>query len=435
MSLNQPNTPVQTRKDVDFAAPAQRKTLTLWSNVDFMKFWTGETISLFGTQVTLLALPLTAVLELSVSSEQLGLLRFLESFPYILLPLLFGAWVDRRRKRPLMIMTNATRALLIGLIPLLAIFHLLSLTPLYLIAFCIGVFTVLFDLCWLSFVPALVPKEHLIEANSRVGTSSAAAEVCGPGLGGLLVQLLSAPLALLADSCSYVISVISLLLIRHPEPQPEKAADAHLLKEIGEGLGFMWNNPYIRTLALQAGAWNFCDGIVEVVFLLYAVRQLGFSAGVIGTIYAIGAVGGLLGATIAGPLARRFPLGPVICATFTLGSTPFILLPLLAGPQLVVAVGSTIVFFLVRTALGIYFVQSISLRQAVTPTALMARMNATLRLISYSGVSLGPLTAGFLGTWLGLRPSLWVAGIGFIVALVPIFFSPIRRLRGFPSAA
>lgn len=431
MSTNRPNTPVQARKDVEFAVAVRRKAL--WNNVDFMKFWTGETISLFGSQVTLLALPLTAVLELNAGSEQLGTLRFLESLPYLLLPLLFGAWVDRRRKRPLMILTNSARALLIGLIPLLALFHHLSLVPLYLIAFCTGIFTVLFDLCWLSFVPAIVAKEHLIEANSRVGTSSAAAEVSGPGLGGLLVQFLSAPLALLADSCSYVLSVISLLLIRHREPQPERPADSHLLREIGEGLNFMWNNLYIRTLALQAGAWNFCNGIVEVVFLLYAVRQLGFSAGVIGTIYAIGAVGGLLGAAIAGPLARRFPLGSVICATFTLGSTPFILLPLLGGPQWMVAVGSTIVFFLVRTALGIYFVQSISLRQAVTPTALMARMNATLRLISYSGVSLGPLVAGFLGAWIGLRQSLWVAGIGFIVALVAIFFSPIRRLRSFPS--
>ncbi|HET8910598.1 MAG TPA: MFS transporter, partial [Ktedonobacteraceae bacterium] len=295
---------------------------TLWRNADFMKFWTGETVSLFGSQVTLLALPLAAVLTLNVSQQQLGLLRFLETCPYLIFPLIFGVWVDRLRKRPLMILANLVRALLIALVPLLALLHVLQLTPLYLIAFCTGTGTVLFDLCWLSFVPSIVSKDQLMEANSRITTSSASAEVAGPGLAGFLVQFLSAPLALLADSFSYLVSVISLLLIRHHEPARPKRKDARLFKEMVEGFQFLWHNPYIRTLAIQAGAWNFCFAIVDIAFLLYAVRQIGFTPGVIGLIYAVGALGGLLGSVAAIPLARRFPLGPVICATFTLGSTP-----------------------------------------------------------------------------------------------------------------
>ncbi|HET8840040.1 MAG TPA: MFS transporter, partial [Ktedonobacteraceae bacterium] len=304
--------------------------------------------------------------------------------------------------------------------------------PLCIIAFCTGIFTVLFDLCWLSFVPAIVQKEHLIEANSKVTTSSAAAEVAGPGLGGMLVQLFTAPLALLADSLSYVVSVVSLLLIRHREPPPENLPEAHFLKDIGEGLRFVWKNPYIRVLAFQAGAWNFFYMIVDVIFLLYAIHQLGFSPGIIGLISAVSAVGGLLGSAVAGLLARRFPLGPVICATFTLGSTPFILLPAISGSQFLTALVCIIAFFLVRTALGIYAVQSTSLRQALTPPGLMARMNATLRLISYGAGTLGPIAAGVLGAWIGLRSSLWIASIGFILALFPLYLSPVRRLRAIP---
>lgn len=430
MSTNSSNT-LSSEENPDAPSPSveYRK---LWHNTDFTKFWAGETISLFGSQVTLLALPLTAVLSLQATPEQLGLIRFLENAPYLVFPLFFGAWVDHRRKRPLMLLANIFRAILLGLIPLLALFHILALTPLCIIAFCTGIFTVLFDLCWLSFVPAIVQKEHLIEANSKVTTSSAAAEVAGPGLGGMLVQLFTAPLALLADSLSYVVSVVSLLLIRHREPPPENLPEAHFLKDIGEGLRFVWKNPYIRVLAFQAGAWNFFYMIVDVIFLLYAIHQLGFSPGIIGLISAVSAVGGLLGSAVAGLLARRFPLGPVICATFTLGSTPFILLPAISGSQFLTALVCIIAFFLVRTALGIYAVQSTSLRQALTPPGLMARMNATLRLISYGAGTLGPIAAGVLGAWIGLRSSLWIASIGFILALFPLYLSPVRRLRAIP---
>lgn len=426
MAINQSTPPPTT-------APATENTRprwgALWHNLDFMKFWTGETISLFGTQVTLLALPLTAVLALNVTSEQLGLLRFLESAPYLLFPLFFGAWVDRRRRRPFMIAANAARAVLIGLVPLLAFLRVLHLFPLAIIAFCVGVFTVLFDVCWLSFVPTLVSKDHLIEANSKVTTSSAAAEVGGPGLAGALVQLLTAPFALLADSLSYVVSVISLLLIRRPEPTPQRKPQSRLLKEIGEGMRFVFGNVYLRILAFEAGAWNFCFTLLETIFLLYTINQLGFSPGLLGLVYAVGAVGGLLGAAIASPIARRFRLGFVLCGTFTLGSLPWILIPATTGPQAFVAAVFMAVFFLVRTALGNWTVLTTSLRQAITPHDMMGRVTASLRTVSYGTGTLGPLAAGVLGTVIGLRASLWVAAVGFILALAAIFISPLPGLR------
>ncbi len=429
----QPSTP-----DSPAAAPARRRLPfqwgALWRHPDFMKFWIGETISLFGTQVTLLALPLTAVLTLKVTSEQLGLLRFLENAPYLVFPLLFGAWVDRRRRRPLMIVANAARSVLIGLIPLLAVLHVLRLLPLAIIAFAVGIFTVLFDVCWIAFVPGIVSKDQLIEANSKVATSSAAAEVGGPGLAGVLVQLLTAPLALLADSLSYVVSVFSLLLIRHQEPAPARQQQPALLKEIGDGMRFVFGNSYLRILAVEAGAWNFCFSLLETIFLLYTVRQLGFSPGLLGLVYAVGAVGGLLGAAIASSLARRFQLGFVLCGTFTLGSLPFILIPAITGHKIVVAAVFMVVFFLVQTALGNWQVLTLSLRQAVTPNHLLGRSSASLRVVSVGTGTLGPLAAGFLGAAIGLRASLWVAGLGFLLALAAIFISPLPRLSRMPAS-
>lgn len=428
----------QTHRPTGTEVPEKQRSTPLrglWGNTHFLTFWLGETVSLFGSQVTLVALPLTAVLVLHVNAEQLGLLRTLEWLPYIPFPLLLGVWVDRRRRRPLMIGANIVRACLIGLIPLLSVIHLLHLSPLYIIAFCTGVCTVLFDLCWQSFVPVMVPKEDLIEANSKIAASAAAAEVGGPGIAGVLVQLLTAPLALFADSMSFLLSVLSLLLIRKPEPLVEKTHHAHWFKEITEGLRLMFRNPYIRTLTLQASAWNFFFAILDTIFLLYALRELGFSPSLLGFIYATGAIGGLLGSALATVLMKRFHLGIVICATFTLGSVPFLLLSAVTGPHSVVLMVCVTVFFLVRTALGIYTVVSISLRQAVTPHSMMGRVSASTRVLTYGATTFGALVSGFLGAAIGLRSSLLVAGCGFIVALLPIFFSPLLRLKAMPVAS
>jgi MFS family permease len=435
MAMDQVTTQPLSQTLEEQPTPQQRRPRwgALWHNSDFLKFWVGETISLFGSQVTLLALPLTAVLTLKATAGQLGLLRFLETLPYLLFPLLFGAWVDRRRRRPIMILANAIRAILIGVIPVLALLRLLGLMPLYAIAFCVGVFTILFEVCWLSFVPTLVSKNHLIEANTRVTTSSAAAEVGGPGLAGVLIQLLTAPLALLVDSLSYVVSVISLVLIRHQEPAPKRESQPRLLHDIAEGVRFAFGNIYLRVLAMEAAAWNFCFALLEPLFLLYTIRKLDFSPGLLGLVYAVGAVGGLLGSALAGTLAKHFRLGLVLCGTFTLGTVPLLLIPAASGPQVVIAGIFIAAFFLVRAALGIWQVLTTSLRQAITPNEMMGRTAASLRMLAYGGGTLGALAAGGLGAAVGLHWGLWLAGFGFLLALLPIFFSPLPRLRAMPA--
>ena len=278
----------------------------LWKHRAFMLFWSGETVSLFGTQVTLLALPLTAVLTLNATASQLGFIRFVEQLPYLLFTLLFGAWVDRRRRRPVMILANSARALLIVLVPLFAVFGLLQLWLLAAIAFAVGIFTVLFDLTWLAYVPTLITSDEFVEANGKVATSASAAEVAGPGLGGLLVQLLSAPVALLADAASYVVSTITLVAIRAPEPAPhvQPGQRGRLLRDIGVGIGVVWRNLNLRAIMVMSGLWNMLFSIADTVFVLYAVRELHLGAGTLGAIYAVGAIGGLIGA------ASLHPAGP-----------------------------------------------------------------------------------------------------------------------------
>ncbi|MGZ3602042.1 MAG: MFS transporter [Ktedonobacterales bacterium] len=408
----------------------------LWRHRAFMLFWSGETVSLFGTQITMLALPLTAVLTLHATAAQLGWVRFAEAFPYVLFTLIFGAWVDRRRRRPVLILANAVRGILIGLVPLLAIFHLLQLNLLTTIAFAVGVFTVLFEVTWLAYVPTIIAADDLVEANGKVTMSSAAAEVAGPGLGGALVQVLSAPLALVADAVSYIVATITLLAIRAPEPAPHAPHDRRrrLLSEIGEGLQTVWLNPFLRAIMLMSGLWNMLFGISDTVFVLYAVRELHLQPGTLGAIFGAGAIGGLIGSAISTRLGQRGAFGPVLGIAFTFGSAPWILLPAVRGAQFLEIAGFTLAYFLIRLGLGLWSVLTLSFRQAITPHHLLGRVSASLRFVSYGLGALGFVLAGVLATLLGLRPALWLAAGGFLVILaITLLATPLPRVRKIPT--
>lgn len=409
----------------------------LWKHRAFMLFWSGETVSLFGTQVTMLALPLTAVLTLHATAAQLGFIRFVEAFPYVLCTLIFGSWVDRRRRKPVLIVANAARALLIGLVPLLALLGLLHLSLLALIAFAVGVFTVLFDVTWLAYVPTLITADELVEANGKVATSSSAAEVAGPGLGGLLAQLLSAPIALLADAISYVVATITLVAIRTPEPAPriQSGQRAHLLWDVGVGFALVWRNLNLRAIMVMSGLWNMLFGVADTVFVIYAVRELHFAAGTLGAIFAVGAVGGLIGSAISTRLGQRGQFGPVLGVAFTLGTVPWLLLPAVRGALPVEVVAYTLAYFLVRFGLGLWFVLVLSYRQAVTPNHLLGRVGASLRFVSYGLGALGFLLASGLTTFLGLRETLWLAAAGFVaILLLTLLATPLTHLRSLPTA-
>ena len=413
---------------------AGTKNRTLWSNADFTKFWVGETVSLMGVQVTALALPLVAVLTLHAGPEQTGMLRFVQFVPFLFLALLFGVWADRRRKRPLMIGANVTRAVLIGLVPLLAALGALSIGVLYLLALLIGICTVLFDVCWMSYVPALVDKQHLVSANGKVSSSYSAAEMAGPGLAGALVQILTAPYAMIVDSLSYVVSVLMLVFIRRPEPEPARPRSQRQLKrEIGEGIVFVGRNPFLRTIAIIGSSFNFCFMFIEGIFVLYAVTVLGFSAATIGLVLGLSAGGGLLGALLAQAFTARFAFGRVYLVAVVIGYCGPLLVPAAHGPGWLAALLVGAGYFLMRFGLAVANVVAISLRQAVTPQPLLGRMTAGMRMLLYGLGTLGALAGGFLGAALGLREALWVAAIASAAAVLPLFFSMIPQLPRLPE--
>ena len=409
----------------------------LWRHRAFMLFWSGETVSLFGTQVTMLALPLTAVLTLQATASQLGWIRFAEALPFVLFTLVFGAWVDRRRRKPALILANAARGALIALVPLLAVLGLLRLPLLAAIAFGMGVFAVLFDVTWLAYVPTLVQTDDLVEANGKASTSAAAAEVAGPGLGGVLVQTLSAPLALVADALSYAVATATLLAIRAPEPAPRAQADQprRLLREIREGAQVVWANPTLRAITVMSGLWNMLFGVADTLFVFYAVRELGIGAGALGGVFAVGAVGGLIGAAISTRLGRRGRFGPVLGVAFTCGSLPWLLLPGVTGPRTLEIAGFTLAYFVIRLGLGLWGVLVLSYRQAVTPNHLQGRVGASMRFVSYGLGALGYALAGTLPALTGLRPALWLAALGFVaILLITLLATPIPRLRSIPTS-
>ena len=327
--------------------PEPAPSHSLWRNGDFLKFWVGETISLFGNHVTMLALPLTAVIVFNASDEQVGLLRFLQLAPYLGLALLFGLWVDRVRRRPVMIAANVSRLVLIALVPVLYWLDMLSTTPLLIIAFLVGVASVAFDVSWMSYVPTLVkdPK-HYVEANSKIGTTSSAADVAGPGLAGALVTALTAPVALVADAFSFVISLVSLALIRTKEAPPKPATEErHLLHELRDGLQSVFGNRILRPLALVAPFCNFSLVTVWTMFLLFAVRDVHLSPTTIGVILSAASIGGLVGAALSRAIIKRLRIGLVYAVSMSAIFLGPLLIPLAGGTRPVL-VGMFIVSFL-----------------------------------------------------------------------------------------
>jgi MFS family permease len=362
-------------------------------------------------------------------------LRFAEYAPFLACTLLFGVWADRCRRRPLMVASNIGRGLLTGSVPLLAAVGLLRLPGLVCVALAMGVCTALFDVCWTSYIPGLVDRRRLIEAMGKVATSQSAAEVAGPGMGGLLVQLVTAPFALALDALSYLISVVSLLMIRHHEPHLAAGTGVrrHLGRELAEGLRFAFGEPHIRATVFAASLGNFFSLITETVFLVYAVRVLHFSAGLIGLVLTAIGAGGLLGAACANAINRRFPPGRVYVAARITGGLGALLLPLAAGPHVAAAAMCMASFFVVQAALANMNVISNSLRQALTPDDIRGRMNASARTLVYGSVSLGGLAAGVSGSLIGLHATLWVGAIGYAATLIPILASPLPRLRALPQ--
>ncbi|MDP9351193.1 MAG: MFS transporter [Chloroflexota bacterium] len=408
----------------------------LWRHPDFRKFWAGRTVSMFGSQITTIALPLVAVVTLGASPAEMATLYAAGYTPPILVGLLAGVWVDRLRRRPLMVLSDVGRAALLALVPLAGVLGLLRIELLLAVAFLVGVLGVLGDAADNAYLPSLVGREHLVEANAKLEASSSVARIAGPGIGGLLVQLLSAPVAVAMDAVSFLASALSLGLIRKAEPPPPPPHERRPLRiEIVEGLRSLLGNPVLRAFLASSVTFDLAWNALFALYFVYVTRELGLPAGAYGLIFGVGSVGSMVGALLAGPVARRLGVGPVCIASqlaVGLGSLPIALAAAIPDAALPLLVGAE---FAQSCADTIYSINRNSLTQTVTPDRVLGRVYASR---SFVGLGVVPLAA-FLGVALsariGVTGTVVVGACAGLPSFLWLLFSPVRTLRRMPGAA
>lgn len=413
----------------DIPRPAAGSPLRLR---DFRLLLAGAAAGQLGSQVTLVALPLVAVLVLDAPAFQVGLLTAAETAAFLLVGLPAGAWVDRMRKLPLMIRADVVRALAMASVPLAAVTDVLTMTQLYVVALVTGVATVFFDVAHQSFLPQLLPRDQLVAGNGALETIRSSAQVAGPGIGGGLVQLLGAALAIVADAVGYALSALFLWGIKQPESLPERGPDASLRRDIGEGLRFVFRHRLLRVIAVTTALGNFFTALLMATQSVFLVRVLGLAPGVVGLVLAASALGGLAGALCAGRLAARLGQARIIWLS-ALVTGPFALLWPLSGRgagAALFALGSGVVFF----GAVVYNVAQVSFRQSLCPPRLLGRMNATLRFLMWGTLPLGALAGGALADAFGARTALVWCAVGFLAVPLPLLLSPLRRMRDLPGA-
>ncbi|HUN35150.1 MAG TPA: MFS transporter [Trebonia sp.] len=403
-------------------------------NRDFAKLWTGETVSQIGTQVTAFALPLVAILTLKATVFEVGILNALRFVPVIVVAILAGVVLDRRRRRPLLIACSLASAVVIGLIPLAQVTGVLSLGLLYTVALLAGTLSVCFDVGALSYVPYLVGRPRLTDANSKLQASIAFAGIAGPGLAGLLIGLITAPITLTVDAVSYLFSAAGLVAVRRREPPPDTSQRTSVRRSMAEGFHAVYGTRLLRVLLAQSATLNVGFGAVSTIFTVYAVRTLGLTPLKLGIAMGALQAGALLGALGAARVKRALGLGRTLAvAILGVSAGPLLLLlPHSATPAAIAVFAAG--WLMHGCGIAIWNVNTITLRQAVTPTRLLARMNATYRMLLFGALPVGSLAGGLLGSAFGLHSALVVAVAILVTPIGWIFFSPVFRLTEMPSA-
>ena len=408
-----------------------RLSLGLLRHHDFRQLFVADTISQVGTQVSQLALPLVAVITLNASPFQVGLLVTFEFLAFLLVGLPAGAWVDRMRRRNVLITGDVGRALLLGSVPVAYWFGELTIGQLYVVGLLTGVLTVFFDVAYQSYLPHLVGTENLVEGNAKLEAVRGVNQIAGPTVAGFLIQAITAPVAVAVDAVSFVGSALFVGLIRKREAKPERAPDAHLGREISEGLRFVLHNRMLRSIAMCTGTANFFGSMLAAMVIVLLADELGLGAGMIGLVFSVSAIGGLVGAFSATRVVRWLGQGPTIWLSIGV-TTPFSLLLPLARPGLLLWLAAA--GFAVSAFGGVvYNITQVSFRQRLTPERLLGRMNATMRFLVWGTMPLGSLLGGVLGEWVGVRQSIWIGSIGACVAFLPVYLSPLRTMRELPA--
>jgi MFS family permease len=398
----------------------------LWRHRDFLSLWGAETISQFGSQVSFLALPLVAILVLEESAFNVAALTSLQFLPFLLFTLPAGVWVDRLRRKPILVQGDLGRAVALLSVPLAHWFGTLTIWHLFVVAFVHGVCTVFFDVAYQSYLPALVGRDQIVDGNSKLEISRAAANVGGPGLGGVLVAALTAPVAILADAISFLVSASLLGAIRKQEEPPPREDRQPLRVELSEGLRYVFGHPYQRGMIGSTALANFFGQVVFSILIVYAVRELGLTAGTIGLVISIGSLGTFGAAFTARRIGDRLGVGRTIAlAAFMFGPATLLIalapkdaaIPLIVLSMLILSFGGVL-----------YNITAISLIQAITPDRLLGRANASRRFVVWGVIPFGAFVGGVLASAIGLREAMIVGAIGGALAVVPILLSPVRSV-------
>jgi MFS family permease len=400
----------------------------------FRWLWAGQGISQFGSQITGLAIPVLAVTILHAAAWELGILNAAETAAFLLVGLPAGAWVDRWLKRRVMIAADLVRAVMIAAIPVLWFTGLLAMWQVYVIATVVGVATVFFDVSYQSYIPILVKSRQVGPANSALEATSQVSQIGGPAIAGVLLTFLKAPVLLLADAATFLFSAFALWRIRDHEMPASKENRQPLVREIAEGMRFVWHQKLIRSITGTTAASNLFSTLVYTLLPLYVLKTLDLGSAGLGIMFTFGAVGGLLGALATPWLARKIGGGNLIVASAFLGGVATALIPLAAGltgfAALVLLIGSQ---FLTSIAVLVYNISQVTMRQQLCPPRLLGRMNASIRFVVWGVMPIAALLAGLLGSTIGVVPTMWIATVGGILAGGFVLFSPLTGMRELPS--
>jgi MFS family permease len=405
----------------------------LFRHRDFRLLWGGETISELGSQVSLLALPLLAVRTLHATTFEMGLLTAASTTAFLIVGLPAGVWVDRMRRRRVMITSDLGRMLALGSVPVAYVMGDLTLAQLFVVTLASGILTVFFDVAYQSYLPALVGRDHLVEGNAKLTGTAQAAAVAGPSVAGGLIQAIGGSNAVAVDSVSFLFSAAAVTAIENPEPRPEVPDGGHpkIVHDMAEGLRFVFGDALLRAIAATTAFSNLFAGITAAVEIVFLVRVVHASPGEIGLVFALGGIGGVLGALAAGPLARRFG-GARATIIGIGGNVGALLVPLTTAGAGLLLFGFGM--FLIGFSAVVYNVNQVSFRQRLCPDRLLGRMNATMRFVVWGVLPIGALIGGVLGSFAGVRPTLWIGAVGEAVAGIWLLTSPMRTMRDFPDA-
>lgn len=403
----------------------------LWRHRDFLRLWTGDTISQFGAQITLLAIPLLAVNELRASTFQVGLLETLQHLAFVVIGLPAGAWVDRMIRRKVMITADLARFALLLSLPAAYAVGWLTIGQLFVVVTLFGVATVFFDVGYQSYLPGLVGAEHLVEGNSKLQASQSVAGVAGPGVGGVLIGWLRPIGVLWFSALGYLWSALWLWRIEAREPPVNRSPDRSLRQDIGEGLGFVFRHPLLRAITMSTGVSNLFSSAAFGVMIVYLARTLGLSSSMIGVVFMSGAVGGVVGALVTRRLGTLVGQGRLLWISILLSGALFFIPPVIqrGGDTWLLAV----TFAVLDLCVVSYNITQVSFRQTLCPPHLLGRMNATVRFVVWGTMPFGAFAGGVIGEHFGVRTALYVAACGSVCAFLPVFLSPLRSMHELPT--